>query len=152
MRQARWTLAPGPAPGRELAQGDGGMRADRAASTGLLVCRGNRGTGHLFQRSPGDRLPGYVSRQRLHPRNRWEEASKQEGLGTQQTCPVSLGKAEPTFRKWGHRGPVSLAASCWRWGKAREGRESLASREFMPRAKVGAEQGQKTGPEATSRR
>ena len=44
------------------------------------------------------------------------------------------------------------AASYWRWGKAREGRESLASREFMPRAKVGAQQGQKTGPEATSRR
>ena len=88
------------------------MRADLAASTGLLVCRGNRGSGHLFKRSPGDRLPGYVSRERLHPRNRWEEASKQEGLGTQQTCPVSLGKAEPTFRRWGHLGPVSLAASC----------------------------------------
>lgn len=128
------------------------MQADLAASTSLLVCRGNRGTGHLFKKSPGDRLPRYVSRECLHPRNRWEEASKQEGLGTQQKCLVSLGKAEPTFRKWGHLGPVSLAASCRRWGKAREGRESLVSRGFMPHARVGEEQGQKTGPEATSRR
>ena len=127
--------------GRELEQGARGMRADLAVSTGLLVCHGNRGTGHLFKESPGDRLPTYVSRERLYPRNRWEEASKQEGLGTQQKCPVSLGKAEPTFRKWGHLGPVSLAASCRRWGKAREGRESLVSREFMPCARVGEKQG-----------
>lgn len=126
---------------RELEQGDRGMQADLPASTGLLVCHGNRGTGHLFKESLGDRLPTYVSREHLHPRNRWEKGSKQEGLGTQQKCPVSLGKAEHTFRKWGHLGPVSLAASCRRWGKAREGRESLVSREFMPCARVGEEQG-----------
>lgn len=68
--------------GRELEQGDRGMRADLAASTGLLVCYGNRGTGHLFKKSPGDSCP------RMSP-----ESAYTQGTG---------GKRQVSRRVWGY--------------------------------------------------